>query len=76
MFVLVGKSGVVENLLSWADFKKSKDLKKSDGAKTGRVEVEKLEDAAEAGGKNSRLCTLILTEGDSAKPLAVSGFDL
>ncbi|EFH59729.1 hypothetical protein ARALYDRAFT_898932 [Arabidopsis lyrata subsp. lyrata] len=69
----VGKSGVVENLLSWADFKKSKDLKKSDGAKTGRVEVEKLEDAAEAGGKNSRLCTLILTEGDSAKPLALAG---
>jgi DNA topoisomerase-2 len=69
----VGKSGVVENLLSWADFKQNKDLKKSDGAKTGRVLVEKLDDAAEAGGKNSRLCTLILTEGDSAKSLALAG---
>ncbi|XP_010512994.1 PREDICTED: DNA topoisomerase 2 isoform X2 [Camelina sativa] len=69
----VEKSGVVENLLSWADFKQSKDLKKSDGAKTGRVVVEKLEDANEAGGKNSKNCTLILTEGDSAKSLAVAG---
>ncbi|KAG7578464.1 C-terminal associated domain of TOPRIM [Arabidopsis thaliana x Arabidopsis arenosa] len=69
----VGKCGVVENLLSWADFKQSKDLKKSDGAKTGRVVVDKLDDAAEAGGKNSRHCTLILTEGDSAKSLALAG---
>jgi len=35
--------------------------------------VAKLEDANEAGTKNSRRCTLILTEGDSAKTLAVSG---
>lgn len=38
-----------------------------------RVGVPKLEDANEAGTKNSRNCTLILTEGDSAKSLAVSG---
>ncbi|XP_006296839.2 DNA topoisomerase 2, partial [Capsella rubella] len=69
----VEKSGVVENLLSWADFKQSKDLKKTDGAKTGRVFVEKLSDANEAGGKNSQKCTLILTEGDSAKSLAMAG---
>lgn len=35
--------------------------------------IPKLEDANEAGTKNSHLCTLILTEGDSAKSLAVSG---
>lgn len=35
--------------------------------------VPKLEDANDAGTKNSSLCTLILTEGDSAKSLAVSG---
>lgn len=70
----VAKSGVVENLLSWATFKQSKDLKKSDGTKTDRVQVEKLEDANKAGGKESQRCTLILTEGDSAKALAVSGF--
>lgn len=33
--------------------------------------MEKLEDANDAGGRNSDKCTLILTEGDSAKALAV-----
>lgn len=33
----------------------------------------KLEDANNAGTKNGSKCTLILTEGDSAKALAVSG---
>lgn len=35
--------------------------------------IAKLEDANDAGTKNSVNCTLILTEGDSAKSLAVSG---
>jgi hypothetical protein len=35
--------------------------------------IAKLEDANDAGTKNSRRCTLILTEGDSAKTLAVAG---
>lgn len=35
--------------------------------------MPKLEDANDAGTKNSIDCTLILTEGDSAKSLAVSG---
>ena len=35
--------------------------------------VPKLDDANEAGGKGSDKCTLILTEGDSAKALAISG---
>ncbi|KFK39689.1 hypothetical protein AALP_AA3G276300, partial [Arabis alpina] len=72
----VAKSGVVENLLSWATFKQSKELKKSDGAKTQRVDVEKLEDANQAGGKDSQKCTLILTEGDSAKALAMAGLSI
>ena len=71
----VSNSGIVDTLLSWADFKQSKDLKKSDGTKTQRLRgIVKLEDANDAGGKNSEKCTLILTEGDSAKALAVSYF--
>ena len=63
----------MDTLLSWADFKQSKDLKKTDGTKRQRlVGLTKLEDANEAGGRNSEKCTLILTEGDSAKALAVS----
>lgn len=69
----VANSGIVDTLLSWADFKLSKDLKKTDGTKTQRIRgIVKLEDANDAGGRNSEKCTLILTEGDSAKALAVS----
>lgn len=71
--VAVSKSGVVESLLSWADYKQNKDLKKTDGTKRQRLTgITKLEDANDAGGRNSEKCTLILTEGDSAKALAVS----
>ncbi|XWS74968.1 hypothetical protein CRYUN_Cryun01aG0044300 [Craigia yunnanensis] len=70
----VAKSGVVDNLLSWAEFKHNKDLKKTDGTKSGSIRgIPKLDDANEAGGRNSDKCTLILTEGDSAKSLAVAG---
>lgn len=69
----VAKCGVVENVLTWADFKQSKELKKNDGAKRQRITgIPKLDDANDAGGRSSEQCTLILTEGDSAKALAVS----
>ena len=38
--------------------------------------VPKLDDANDAGTKHSLDCTLILTEGDSAKTLAVSGLSV
>lgn len=69
------KSGIVESVLSWAKFKAQTDLAKTSGRKNQKLKgIPKLEDANEAGGKNSHLCTLILTEGDSAKSLVVSGF--
>ncbi len=65
-------SGVVENVLSWASSKQAKDMKKTDGKKTARLSgIPKLDDANEAGGKNGHKCTIIFTEGDSAKALAV-----
>ena len=70
-------SGIVEQILSWASFKQSKELKKQDGAKKTRLTgIPKLDDANDAGGRNSEHCTLILTEGDSAKALAVSGLSV
>ncbi|URE07085.1 hypothetical protein MUK42_20585 [Musa troglodytarum] len=73
----VAKSGVVNTLLTWADFKQSKELKKTDGAKRQRITgIPKLEDANDAGGKNSDKCTLVLTEGDSAKALAMAGISV
>lgn len=41
-----------------------------------RAGVTKLTDANDAGTRNSHLCTLILTEGDSAKTLAMSGLSV
>ncbi|XP_055923521.1 DNA topoisomerase 2 [Eupeodes corollae] len=70
----VSKSGIVEAVLTWAKFKAQTDLAKTSGKKNTKIKgIPKLEDANEAGTKNSHLCTLILTEGDSAKSLAVSG---
>ncbi|XP_030539127.1 DNA topoisomerase 2 isoform X2 [Rhodamnia argentea] len=73
----VAKSGIVESLISWANFKQSKDLKKTDGSKRENLRgIPKLEDANDAGGRNSAKCTLILTEGDSAKALAMAGLSV
>ncbi|VFQ77766.1 unnamed protein product [Cuscuta campestris] len=69
----VEKIGILEAVQSWADFQQKKALAKTDGKKTKRVIVEKLDDANDAGGKDSEKCTLILTEGDSAKNLAKAG---
>ena len=38
--------------------------------------IDKLEDANEAGTKTADMCTLILTEGDSAKSLAMAGLEV
>ncbi|KZV36276.1 DNA topoisomerase 2 [Dorcoceras hygrometricum] len=70
----VAKSDIMKNIEEWAEFKQKKDLKKTDGSKDRRIYgLAKLADANEAGGKNSEKCTLILTEGDSAKALAIAG---
>lgn len=69
------KCGVVESIMSWVKFKAQTELeKKCSGKKTSKLKgIPKLEDANDAGTRNSIDCTLILTEGDSAKSLAVSG---
>ena len=38
--------------------------------------LTKLDDANDAGGRGSEACTLILTEGDSAKSLVVAGMSV
>lgn len=68
------KTGIVESVLSWAKYKAQNDLAKTSGKKNSKIRgIPKLEDANNAGTKNSLECTLILTEGDSAKSLAVAG---
>ena len=69
--------GITDAILSFANFKANKELKKGDGAKRQRLlGIPKLDDANDAGGRNSADCTLILTEGDSAKSLAISGLSV
>lgn len=67
------KLGLLERATSLADFHDRKRAAKTDGRKTSRVHVPKLDDANLAGTKHSAECTLILTEGDSAKAMAIAG---
>jgi len=76
----VANCGVVDMILMAAMAKTKMALGKQLKANTGKVlrltDIPKLEDANDAGGKNSAECTLILTEGDSAKALAVAGLSV
>eukprot|EP00803_Ostreobium_quekettii_P008948 evm.model.scf_153.13 EVM.evm.TU.scf_153.13 scf_153:119338-130787(-) len=73
----VAKSGVLDSVLSYANYREAKELKKTDGSKRSRITgIPKLDDANDAGTRNSDRCTLILTEGDSAKTLAISGLSV
>lgn len=70
------KSGIVDKALSITEFYDKKKLVKTDGKKISRIIVPKLDDANLAGTKQSSECTLILTEGDSAKTMAISGLSV
>jgi len=72
----VSKMGIIENILIVANAKEKKSLQKTDGKKTNRVIIPKLDDANKAGTKDSKLCTIIFTEGDSAKATAISGLSV
>jgi len=64
---------IVDKILNQTAFKDSQLLTRTDGKKSKKVKVPKLLDANRAGTKESKKCTLILTEGDSAKTMAVAG---
>lgn len=67
------KTDVLSNILHFAEQKADQMLKKSDGGRRSRMNNPKLVDANKAGTKDGHHCTLILTEGDSAKGLAMAG---
>ena len=69
----ISKLGFVDKLLAMAEAKDKKSLTKTDGKKVSRIQVPKLDDANKAGTSESEKCTLILTEGDSAKTTAIAG---
>ena len=67
------KTDIFDKIQAQAAFKDSQLLSKNDGKKSKRVQVAKLCDANKAGTVDSRQCTIIFTEGDSAKTMAISG---
>lgn len=74
---IIKKSGIVESLLDDLALKEhNKALRAIKGGRKQLLEVPKLEDAHDAGGPGALDCTLILTEGDSAKALAVAGLEV
>ena len=71
---VITKLNIVTKVLEAQNVKDAKDLKKTDGKKQSRITgLPKLDDAVHAGTSKSHECVLILTEGDSAKAMAISG---
>ena len=74
---IIDGTDIVDKTLSFAEFKLNKEAKKTNGAKVNKLRnIPKLDDANLAGTKKSQECTLILTEGDSAKTMAISGLSV
>ena len=71
------RTGIQDEVLAVSKFREQKELKKSDGSRKSKIMgIPKLDDANFAGTAKSEKCTLILTEGDSAKTLAVAGLSV
>jgi len=71
------KTGIKDLVLSMSKFKEQSELKKTDGSRKSKITgIPKLDDANAAGTSQSAKCTLIVTEGDSAKTLAVAGLSV
>jgi len=74
-----GGPGIVEEILRLARSRQQASLLREVGAKQGKrqlLSIAKLDDAHNAGTGDGYDCTLILTEGDSAKALAVAGLEV
>lgn len=65
---------LIEIVAKYARLREDNKLRVKRGARLHGI--PKLEDANKAGSKDSAQCTLIVTEGDSAKALAVAGLSV
>jgi DNA topoisomerase-2 len=71
------KIGLIDNALNLSSALDDKMVKKTDGKKQNTIRnMPKLDDAKFAGTIKGNKCTLILTEGDSAKAMALAGLDV
>lgn len=70
-------AGLSEKVMQFSEFKDKTLAKKTNGKKKSKIhEIPKLDDANWAGTRRSEQCTLILTEGDSAKSMAIAGLSV
>ena len=70
-------SGLSEKVMQFSEFKDKTLAKKTNGTKKNKLrDIPKLDDANWAGTRRSEQCTLILTEGDSAKSMAIAGLSV
>ena len=72
---IISKLDLTTEIISLIKAKETLALEKSDtkSRKSRIKDIPKLYDANYAGTSKSNMCTLILTEGDSAKTMAISG---
>jgi len=71
--IALSKTDIFDKIQQQSAYKNSQLLSKTDGKKSKKVRVNKLSDANKAGTTESKDCTIIFTEGDSAKTMAISG---
>ena len=72
---VVKNSGILDDLVNESlNRDKNRFIKKT--KETSKLNIPKLDDAIHAGTSRSLECSLILTEGDSAKALAVAGLEV
>ena len=72
-------SDLIANIVTVAKAKEEAKMARTLGPgkkKQKLLGIPKLEDANKAGTKDSEDCTIILTEGDSAKALALAGIEV
>jgi DNA topoisomerase-2 len=75
---VVTESGIVEEIMMDLEARERSKLVRASSVKGGmqrNLAIPKLEDALFAGSQRGGECSLILTEGDSAKALAVAGLE-
>lgn len=72
----IKSTDVAASLMDSVKSKEMRELSKTDGVKKTRISIPKLDDANWAGTRRSHECTLIVTEGDSAKTFAISGLSV
>ncbi|EFC47666.1 DNA topoisomerase II [Naegleria gruberi] len=67
---------IIDNIIAFANYKQSSASSKKFKKRESKLLIPKLDDANLAGTNRSMECVLILTEGDSAKALAISGLSV